>query len=191
VGRPVRAWQFALVALILLPLPGFPEEGVPNANQFDWIREYLAEFSLVTDGGSAGPRDLLWTRLERHPDAGRAVLTYQRATYSGAAQTPPDARQLIHYTVRLSDLDARAVTVERWEGFHSRHEFWLVRAVIREGAELIPYTNVFERRIDADRVDVTSSRGQVREIVLGYFETETDAARLADNFQDMLEQLAA
>ena len=43
--------------------------------------------------------------------------------------------------------------------------------------------------VDDGSVDVTSSRGRVRELVLGYFSDETTAARLADEFRNMLERL--
>jgi hypothetical protein len=162
----------------------------PNPNQFDWIREYLQEFSVVTDGGASGPRDIISTRLDPHPDAGCAVLGYQRASYSGPDANSLQTQQLIQYTVRLSDITPESVRVQAWDGFNADQAFWLVRAVIAEEADYVSYTNVLERRIEDGSVEVTSSRGRVREIVLGYFTDETIAARLAENFRDMLTNLA-
>jgi hypothetical protein len=155
------------------------------------MREYLAEFSTVSDGGTTGPRDVLSTRLEPHPEVGRAILIYQRSTYAGASSNTLETQQVIQYTIRFDDIDAKSVATQTWKGFNSGREFRLVRAVILEGAEFIAYTNVFERRLADGTVDVTSSRGNVREVVLGYFDSESNASRFADTFRGILEDLSA
>ncbi len=165
------------------------DDRAPDPNQFSWLREYLQEFSVVTDGGSTGPRDVISTQLDPHPDPGYVVLGYQLASYAGPSPESLRTQQLIQYTVRLSDITPESVGVVAWKGSHAGQAFWLVQAVVAEDADYVPYTNVFERRLEDGSVDVTSSRGRVRELVLGYFANETTAARFAENFHDMLGDL--
>jgi hypothetical protein len=188
--RP-RAVREPAILLILLTAAALSSgAGEPDTGQFQYIREYLSEFSIVTDGTATGPRDVVLTRLEPHPDPGRAVLMYRRASYAGSGEKSLESQQTIHYTLALGDISANSIRIQTWEGSHSKHTFQLVSAVVEESAELVPYTNVFERKLDDGTVDVTSSRGRVRELVLGYFADETAAARLADEFRGMLEELA-
>lgn len=182
-GRPLRV---ALLTLLALTSPFAAAQ--ESSAQFEWLREYLAEFSIVSDAAPDGAREVLSTRLEPHPEPGLAVIRYQRESYRSAGADRPEIRQIIHYTVRLDDLDTETISVQPWQGPHSGRERWLVRVVIDADADYVPYTNVFERSVGPEAVDVTSSRGRVREVVLGYFETQTQAARLADSFRDLLER---
>ena len=124
-----------------------------------------------------------------HPDPGVAVLSYRRASYTGAGSSSLETQQLIHYTLDLHRVDPSTVAVQSWPGSNSGASYWLVRAALRSDEEFVPYTNIFERRLEDGSVDVTSSRGRVREIVLGYFTEEVLASRLAENFRDMVERL--
>ena len=117
------------------------------------------------------------------------MLMYRRASYGGAGDDSLESQQTIHYTIVLGDIAAESIRIETWTGFNSNQTFRLVRAEINDAAEFVPYTNVFERKLEDGSVDVTSSRGRVREVVLGYFADETTAARLADEFRGMLESL--
>ena len=161
----------------------------PHPAQFDYIREYLREYSVVSEGLASGPRETFSTWLQAHPERDRAVLGYQRSTYSGPESGSLQTQQIIQYTIRFSDIAAHSIETQSHDGFIAGEPYWLVRAVITEGADFVPYTNVFERRAADGSVEVTSSRGRVREIVLGYFAEEVMAERLADHFRDMVENL--
>lgn len=165
--------------------------GPPDAAQFQYIREYLTEFSIVTDGAAAGPRDVVLTRLEPHPDPARAVLMYRRTSYTGPGEDALESQQTIRYTIIWRDIAPDSIRIQTWDGFNSNQTYRLVNAVIEDNAKFVPYTNVFERKLEDGTVDVTTSRGRVRELVLGYFADETTAARIADEFRSMLERLAS
>jgi hypothetical protein len=91
--------------------------------------------------------------------------------------------------VTWADLETGSIVVEAVHASGSPQTSWIVRASIRSGADFVPYTNIFEEKLDGDRVDVTSSKGRVREIIVGYFGTERAATQLADGFRDLLESL--
>jgi hypothetical protein len=183
-----RAGVCTITALALTAIPAvMPRVAGQSTNSFNWVRDFLSEFSLVTDSAASGPREIVSTRLESHPEPGRAILMYQRATYSGSDANTLQSQQVIQYTLRLTDIVRDSVRVETWSGTHSGTALWLVRAAIDDDAGFVPYTNVVEQRLADGSVDVTSSRGRVREIVLGYFSDESTAARLADGFTRLLE----
>lgn len=186
--RDVTRW--AAVFLTLGAATFVRGDGVPDPARFQRVRELLAEFSLVTDGASAGRRDVISTRIEAHPDPGTAVLSYRRASYTDAGADSLATEQIIQYTVRLGMLDPGSVRARVWEGFNADKTFWLVHATTRGEDDFMPYTNLFQRRLEDGAVDLTSSRGRVREVVIGYFTTEESAHRLAGLFRDMLEDLA-
>ncbi len=184
--RAATRWAAVLLSLgAAAPVPG---DGAPDRARFQQVRELLDEFSLVTDGAPAGPRDVMSTRIEPHPEPGIAVLSYRRASYADAGSLATE--QIIQYTVRLGSLDPGSVRAQVWQGFNAGETFWLVHATTRGGDEFVPYTNLFQRRLEDGTIDSTSSRGRVREVVIGYFATEESARRLAELFQGMLEDLA-
>lgn len=160
----------------------------PDPERFAWIRDFLAEFSIVSDGAGDGPRDIMSTRLETHPDAGFAILSYRRTSYAGFGVDTIASQQTILYTVRLAGVDAASIRVQPLDAFNSDATFWMVQARLRDQTEFVPYTNLFERRLDDGTVDVSSSRGRVREIVLGYFATEDAAVTLAERFRNLIER---
>jgi len=182
-AAPIRLSVF----LLLVPLCASEVRATPNHLQ--WIIEYLEEFSVVTDGGTDGPRDIMTTRLAPHPDEGFVTLIYRRASYTGASPKTLETTQLIHYTVRLAEVSPGSVEVKPVDAFNAGERYWIVTSVISGDAEYVPYTNIFERRMEDGSVDVTSSRGRVREVVIGYFGTKLAAERLADSFRELLTSL--
>ena len=100
-----RCWRAAIALWLVANAAPAGSEDSPGAARLHWIREYLAEFSVVTDGGASGPRDVVSTRLDAHPDDGLAVLSYQRTSYAGVDDVSLHTQQTIRYTVRMSDLD--------------------------------------------------------------------------------------
>lgn len=156
------------------------------------MREFLAEFSIVTiSGAAAGSREVLSTRLEPLSDLKEASLVYQRATYSGATEDSLRSRQIIHYTLSSAALDPESVAIQPGQDNGGEGKLWPVVVMTRSGAELIPYSNLLEMRKADGTTDVTTSRSRVRQVVIGYFSEETQAKRVAEAFRGWLEHPAA
>ena len=64
--------------------------------------------------------------------------------------------------------------------------YYLVSVRIEPIKQFIDYTNIVEKRLEDGHIDVTSSRGKARSLVLGYFRTEQEAQLFADAFRDVL-----
>lgn len=157
--------------------------------QFRWIQDFLREFSTTQDiDDGTGGREVLSTRLETHPDSGRAILSYERSTYASASPGSLRRRQVIQYTVTFDDLDAATLRRQAWTGQRSGDESWIVIVDIRPDADFVPYTNLVETRMSDGSVDVTSSRGRVRTIALGYFTSQDQADQLVEGVGKFLRE---
>lgn len=181
----MAAVALALVAAATLPVAA---QDAPPAG-WEWLQDFLHEFSVVADiDADSGARDVVSTRLETHPDDGRAILSYQRSTYATGSPRSLERRQVIQYTLSLDDVDRKAIESQAWIGPRSGEEYWMVMAPIREDSDFVPYTNLVEIRLDDGSVDVTSSRGRVRTVALGYFTSQAAASEFAKGFRAFLSE---
>lgn len=155
--------------------------------RLQWLQDFLQEFSVVADiDPDSGAREIVSTRLQSHPEAGRVILSYQRSTYATGSPRSLERRQVIQYTVTIADVNRSGVETASWTAPRSGETFWMVSVPIQENAKFVPYTNLVEMRLDDGSVDVTSSRGRVRSIALGYFSSESVAKRFAEAFETYL-----
>lgn len=154
----------------------------------DWrvLAGILLDASGVPDlDGNPAEGQYLATILRDVPGEDRYILVYQRVLYNGARK--PESRQIINYTFEWVELDADTIELVPWQGMYAEEEFFVVTVRAKESIEFIPYSNLVEQRQKDGTVDVTGSRGRVRQIALGYFTDEETAAMCVENARALIE----
>lgn len=157
----------------------------------DWklLASILLDDSGVPDlDGDPAEGQFLSTVLRDVPGADRYILVYQRILYNGARK--PESRQIINYTFQWADLDAGTIDLVPWQGMYAEEEFFVVTIRAHESVEFIPYSNLVEQRLKDGTVDLTGSRGRVRQIALGYFTDEETAAMCVESARKLIESAA-
>ena len=147
------------------------------------LRAYLVEFSGILDLDEDRGREFISTRITAPDPEGAYVLVYERKQYDSVETRVPSSLQIIHYPFALSDLEPSSVEVREWAGPLSGRRYYLVLVRVVTKKQFIDYTNVVERRLESGSVDVTSSRGKARTLVLGYFLESKTAQEFCDAFR--------
>jgi len=176
----------ARAGAFLLLLIGTSPAQSSETSTLQAITEFLAEYSQITDAGEGHGSETLSTHLVTGDDA--PALVYERTVYDSDRDREPTSRQIIHYPCEFTTLDSESVEVISWKGFRSRETFWVVTLRTILETDYLDYTNVVETRTPDGAIDVTTSRGRVNNLALGYFRTEATARRLAQLVQQLFEE---
>lgn len=150
------------------------------------LQAYLAEFSGVLDVNDERGREFVSTRLAKSDSEGSYVLVYERKQYDSVEARLPSSHQIIHYPFEFEDLNAASTEVRKWAGALSGDSFYLVVVRITSAKKFVDYSNIVEKRLEDGKVDVTSSQGKARSLVMGYFLGEQEAKTFADAFRDVM-----
>lgn len=177
--------MFALAIFVALAVPAVGVEPITKV-KLSGLRAYLSEFSGVLDVSDERGREFVSTRLAESDSEGSYVLVYERKQYDSVEARTPSSRQIIHYPFEFEDLDAGSMEVRKWAGALSGETFYMVVVRITAAKKFVDYSNIVEKRLEDGRVDVTSSQGKARSLVMGYFRSEQEAKTFADAFRDVL-----
>lgn len=180
--------QGCIVVLTTLSALVVPAAGVePLAKvKLSGLRAYLEEFSGVLDVGDERGREYVSTRLAEADSEGSYLLVYERKQYDSVESRVPSSRQIIHYPFEFGDLNVASLEVREWTGALSGDSYYLVVVRIQSVKKFIDYSNIVETRLEDGKVDVTSSQGKARSLVMGYFRNEQEAKTFADAFRDVM-----
>lgn len=155
------------------------------------VQAYLEKFSTVMDSEEGRGRILISTKLITDDSQGEFELMYERTDFETTETPTPSIHQLIYYPFKLNDLNAGSVVVREWAGAISGRGYYFVSSQVDPQKEFIDYTNVFQQLHPDGRVEVSTSHGKARTLVLGYFKKEEEARRFSDLFKDLLSHAGA
>ncbi len=155
-----------------------------------WLRDFLADSSVLTVTASDDhPREVVTTRTSGVVSNGAFILEYERSTYAQEGPSTLNQHQLIMYSVRPDDLDAATLSISRFADSDGEGAAWIVSIGIVDGADFVSYDNLVESRKDGGALDLTRSRGRVRQVALGYFSDRARASELGERFRAYLRTL--
>ena len=152
------------------------------------VQAYLEKFSTVMDSEEGRGRVLISTKLITDDSQGEFELMYERTDFKTTETPMPSIHQLIYYPFKLNDLNAASVVVREWAGAISGRKYYFVSSQVDTQKEFIDYTNIFQQLHPDGKVEVSTSHGKARTLVLGYFKKEEEARRFLDLFKDLLTQ---
>jgi len=181
------------VSLLVTCLAAAAEEPSPVFPlQAEQIQSYLFEHSNIVDASRDGDdRHVISTELEPFDDEKQFLLVYRRTSYQEPGHDADwvESRQVIHYTVPVSDVDLTKVRLSDMEARTGDASFWLVLADVRDDAPPIPYTNITDSRSISGAKNVVTSSSEVRGMALGYFTTRELAQEFMTRFRAWIESL--
>jgi len=181
-----------IAALLLATAPAFAEEATAPDPNFAWLTGFLETNSSVDLAGTdETPREAISTRTQARIVHGALIIEYERFTYRLDAPEVLDRHQKIFYTAGLAAIDPGSIAVQQAGESAPGVPFWMVSFDVRPDPGHFPYTNIVQHYGETKTPQVFTSKGKIRQIILGYVPTAELANELAEKFRASLKAAAA
>ncbi len=185
----MRALTAALLLTVTLAVAD--ETNAPDPN-FAWLVDFLTTNSSVTIAATDDqPREDINTRTNGKVFQDALIVEYERFTYQLDTPDDLDRHQRILYTVNLTTIDPETITVQRAGESAPGVPFWMVSFDVRTDPGYFPYMNIIEHHGETKTPQVFTSKGKIRQVILGYVANEELAKELAEKFSASLKAALA
>lgn len=177
----------ALTAALLFTTTLAIAEKLPPDPNFAWLVEFLeTNSSIDVVATDDRPREGIKTHTPGNLSGGTLLVEYERITYRLDTPDEIDRHQRILYSVDLTNIDPVSINVQRAGESAPGVPFWMVSFTVRPDPGFFGYTNIIEHYGETNTPQVFTSKGKIRQIILGYVTTEELAKELAEKFSASL-----